>query len=144
MLSYLMLLGSRERKQCSPTVESALFPLSENSSSAFCVSHSHCGTVEKGHPQSPEEPTNLPTAHCWIFSWCLFSQPGLAGGWVRDQRLKSAPFLLLLMFSAVNSFLFRIITSFQEGRAAEGIRRKFVASEDCFISKKLRGRNPKY
>lgn len=81
-----------------------------------------------------------------MFSWHLCSQPGLAGGLVR--ALKTARFLLLLTFSAVNSFL-RIITSFQEGRVVESMRRKFVASEDCFHFKEscnhgLKGKNPRY
>lgn len=87
------------------------------------------------------------SARCWMFSWCLCLQAGLAGGLVR--ALKTAPFLLLLMFSAVNSFLLRIIASFQEGRVVGGIRRKFVASEDCFHFKEscshgLKGKNPRY
>lgn len=107
-------------------------PGSENPTSAYRANHScrgraeNCRQVCRLSLRSPVRRWSWgwpSSVYCWMFSWCRCSRAVLAGGLVR--ALKTAPLLLLLMFSAVNSFLLRIITSFQEGRVVEGIRRKF-------------------
>lgn len=72
---------------------------------------------------------------------------GLAGGLIR--ALKTPPFLLLLMFSAVNTFCPQDNNSFKERRVVEGIRKKMVAFKACFhftesCNHRLKGNNPRY
>lgn len=131
-------------------------PKTENPSSSHGANHSCCGRAESCGQVCrlllgslvPRWPWGWPFAtHRWMFSWRLCSRAALARGLVR--ALKTAPFLPLLMFSAVNSFLLRIIASFQEGRVVEGVRRKLMASEDCFHFKGscnhgLKWKNPRH